>query len=474
MAKGKPLMVESIELPVAGARGVAIGRMEDGRALMAKGAVPGDTAKVRITKKKKSHWMGEVVEVLQPSSDRVAPQCAHFQLCGGCVWQNMQYDAQLRWKAQEVRENLRRLGGVEVEEELPIIPSQETFYYRNKLEYSFTAERWLDAAEVASNEEIADRRACGFHIPGRWDRVFEVHHCWLQPEPSNAIRNSISAWSLQHNWTFYHPRERKGWLRSMMIRNTLDGQFMVMIQTGHREEKARAILTENLLEHFPQIRSLYFAVNDKANDSLYHLDMELVAGEAGLVEEMPAYAGGKPLQFRIGPKSFYQTNPKQASNLYRVALDWAEVNENSLVYDLYTGTGTIALYLAQKAGKVVGIEGVPEAVVDAEQNARENGVHNVSFFAGDMRKVLNSDFVQANGQPDVVVTDPPREGMHPDVVQSLIALAAPRIVYVSCNSATQARDLALMKDHYRVVKSRAVDMFPHTAHVENVVLLQHR
>jgi len=215
-------------------------------------------------------------------------------------------------------------------------------------------------------------------------------------------------------------------------------------------------------------------VNDKANDSLYHLDMELVAGEAGLVEEMPAYAGGKPLQFRIGPKSFYQTNPKQASNLYRVALDWAEVNENSLVYDLYTGTGTIALYLAQKAGKVVGIEGVPEAVVDAEQNARENGVHNVSFFAGDMRKVLNSDFVQANGQPDVVVTDPPREGMHPDVVQSLIALAAPRIVYVSCNSATQARDLALMKDHYRVVKSRAVDMFPHTAHVENVVLLQHR
>lgn len=472
MVKRKQLVVESIHLTTAGARGVAIGRMEDGRALMVKGAVPGDVAKVRITKKKKSHYVGEVLEILEPSPDRIEAPCQHFDLCGGCVWQNMGYDNQLKWKSSEVRENLRRLGDVVAEKEEPILPSKEVFYYRNKLEYSFCAERWLEPHEIASGEEIPDRRALGFHIPGRWDRVFEVDHCMLQPEPSNAIRNRISELAKEHNWTYYHPRAKTGWLRSMMLRNSVAGEFMVVIQTGHEDLKARQILIDDLLKNFPEIVSLWFSVNTKVNDSIYDLDLELISGKEVILEEMPAYKEGRPLQFRIGPKSFYQTNPKQAPELYRIALDLAQVDKDSLVYDLYTGTGTIALYLAQQAGKVIGIEGVPEAVEDARLNAKNNGLSNVEFFSGDMRKVLNAEFVAEHGQADVIVTDPPREGMHPDVVKLLLELRPERIVYVSCNSATQARDLSLLKEGYALKVSHPVDMFPHTAHVENVVLLE--
>lgn len=471
MPKHKRLILPSIALNSAGAKGVAIGRTEEGKAVMVKGAVPGDLADVRVVKKKKSHLMGEVHRLIEPSPSRTDPACAHFELCGGCVWQNMVYEDQLRWKDDEVVQNLRRIGGVEPLERSGILPAPMPFGYRNKMEFSFTSERWLSAEEIDSGRDIADRRALGFHIPGRWDRIFEVENCLLQPDPSNAIRNQVGKWAREHDWSFYHPRERTGWLRNLMIRNNREGDFMVMVQTGYREEAARKILAEKLLESFPQISSLWFAVNEKTNDAWYDLDMELVSGQEAIIEKMKGWNGGPEMQFRIGPKSFYQTNPEQASELYRIALDMSGIEEGSIVYDLYSGTGTIALYMAQRAAKVIGVEGVEEAVQDAQKNAALNGIENAHFFAGDMRKVLNEDFFAREGVPDVVMTDPPREGMHPDVVAQLLSAAPKRIVYISCNSATQARDVALLKEAYQVSKSRAVDMFPQTAHVENVLCL---
>ena len=476
MAKRKsgPLILKEVELTAAGARGVAIGKADDGRVVLVKGGVPGDLMDVRVTRKKKRMWMGEPLEIHRSSSDRVRPQCKHTAICGGCTWQQMDYSRQLFWKQTEVRENLRRLGELEIEGEEEILAAPKVFHYRNKLEYSFSSERWLSEEEIASGLDIDDRSALGYHVPGRWDRVFHVDECLLQPEPSNEIRNFLHSYSKDKGFSFYHPRERTGWLRTVMFRNTLDGAFMLLLQVTEMREVELNEWVEEICRQFPQIKSIYVAVNNKVNDAIYDLDLHLLHGDEVLVEEMPAFDGGETLRFRIGPKSFYQTNPEQAAQLYRIALEFADVQSRSLVYDLYTGTGTLAIYMARIAGKVIGVEGVPEAVADADKNAKLNGISNAEFYSGDMRKVLTADFVNEHGMPDVVMTDPPREGMHPDVVERLRLMAPEKIVYVSCNSATQARDLKMLKDVYRVVRSRAVDMFPHTAHVENVVLLQKR
>ena len=470
MGMKKPVIIEGLYLHAAAAKGNAIGRDSEGRVVFVKGAVPGDTVRVRVVKKKKQFIEAKLLEVTEFSEQRVAPECQHFELCGGCSWQNLKYEHQLENKFNEVVNNLKRLGHVEPEVIEPILAAPKNFFYRNKLEYSFCAERWLTDEEVKSDENF-DRRAFGFHIPGRWDRVFEVEKCLLQPDPSNAIRNFISVLAKEHDWTYYHPREKTGFLRSLMLRNNSKGQFMIALQCSEDRREEIHFLLDKLKEKFPEICSIYFAINEKANDSIYDLDLIHYSGDSVLIESMPGFQGGKELHFRIGPKSFYQTNSDQASELYRVALEFADLKEEGLVYDLYTGTGTIALYLAQKAKKVIGIEGVEEAVVDARINAEKNEIENVQFFSGDMRKVLNEEFIAKHGTPEVIVTDPPREGMHPDVVQQILKINALKVIYVSCNSATQARDLSLMSDQYRIVKIKPVDMFPHTAHIENVALL---
>lgn len=470
MGAKKPVIIEDLHLHGAAAKGNAVGRDSEGRIVFVKGAVPGDTVRVRVVKKKKQFLEAKLLEVTEFSAMRTEPECTHFDLCGGCSWQNLKYEHQLENKHSEVVNNLKRLGHIEPEEVESILPAPQTFLYRNKLEYSFCAERWLTDEEIQSKESF-DRRAFGFHIPGRWDRVFEVEKCLLQPEPSNAIRNFISKLAIERDWTYYHPRERTGFLRSLMIRNNSKLQFMLALQCSEDRREDIHFLLDRIKEEFPQVSSIYYAINEKANDSIYDLNLIHYSGDEVLIESMRGFEGGKDLKFRIGPKSFYQTNSQQASELYRIALEFADLKEEGLVYDLYTGTGTIALYLAQKAKKVVGIEGVEEAVIDARINARENGIENVEFFSGDMRKVLNAAFLEENGMPEVIVTDPPREGMHPDVVQQIININAQKIVYVSCNSATQARDLAMLSEKYRIVKVKAVDMFPHTAHIENVALL---
>jgi len=457
-----------------GAKGKAVGK-KDGKVYFVEGAVPGDVCDVQVFRKKKSFFEGKAMSFETLSPDRVEATCVHFGTCGGCKWQNLSYEAQIRLKEQDVKSNLKKIGGVNPQEYLPIIGSEDAYYYRNKLEFTFTSNRWLMPEEISKDLTFAHRNGVGFHMPGMWDKVLDVNHCHLQPEPSNGIRNFVRAFALANGITFFDLRQQNGFLRTMMIRTATTGQVMVVFQLGEENNEAMEALFAALNEAFPQITSLQYAINLKQNDSIYDLDIKVWSGQDHIVEEMaPYFEGNENLKFKIGPKSFYQTNSKQAGVLYRTALDFAEIAEGQTVYDLYTGTGTIALFMAQKAAKVVGIESVPEAVADAFENAKMNKISNVDFVAGDMRKALNDDFIAQHGVPDVIVTDPPRDGMHGDVVAKLLELAVPKIVYVSCNPATQARDLALLSEKYDVIKSRAVDMFPQTHHIENVVLLQKR
>lgn len=477
MARGKrePLILESIEMTGAGAKGKAVGRTVEGRVVFVQNAVPGDVVDVRVFKKKRSFMEGRPVHFHQLSPYRVEPVCAHFGTCGGCKWQNLDYTKQLEYKADEVRNNLERLGHVQVGEYLPILGCDEPYFYRNKMEYSFSNKRWITEEEVESSGEIDQKNALGFHIPGMWDKVLDIEKCHLQPEPGNAIRNFVRSYALDNDLTFYDLRKEHGLLRTLTIRTALSGEVMVLIQYYDDDPIAREGLMNALAAEFPQITSLMYTINQKGNDSIYDCDIQLFHGRDHIFEEMPGYRDGdNTLRFRIGPKSFYQTNPKQAHALYVQALDFAEIRESDLVYDLYTGTGTIACFLALKAGGVVGIESVPEAIEAAKYNAEINGISNAEFVVGDMKEALSADFVTQHGMPDVVVTDPPRDGMHGKVVEQLLRMKPRRIVYVSCNSATQARDLGLLQEAYTVVKSRAVDMFPQTHHIENVVVLDLR
>lgn len=462
----KEIFLENIEVLRAGAKGVSIGKTPEGKTVLIQDAVPGDLVNVSVFKKKSSYLEGKAVEILRSSEYRVNPKCIHFGVCGGCKWQNLAYSAQLRFKQDEVENNLKRIGGFHDLKVSPILGSAQEYYYRNKLEFTFSNSRWLTLDEIRDSEATYERDALGFHIPGQWSKVLDIKECHLQAEPSNSIRLEAKRFAVENGYDFYDLKNQEGFLRTLMIRSNQKGEFMVMVQFFREDEPKRIAFLENLRRKFPEIVSLLYAINPKGNDSIYDLEIQVYAGEDHLMEEM------EDLKFKIGPKSFYQTNPQQAYELYKITRDFADLKGDELVYDLYTGTGTIAQFVSKKAKKVVGVEAVQEAIDAANANAERNGITNCTFYCGDMKDIFDDAFIEANGTPDVIITDPPRDGMHKNVVENILKINPKRVVYVSCNSATQARDLEMMKHQYKIVKVQPVDMFPQTHHVENVVLLE--
>jgi 23S rRNA (uracil1939-C5)-methyltransferase len=459
--------LEKVLITDIGAEGNALARV-DNLVVFVPMLIPGDIVDIKVIRKRKKYLEGRVVKFHQYSPDRIEPRCIHFGICGGCKWQHLPYNLQLKYKEKQVRDNLIRIGKIDIPEINPIIGSSGIFLYRNKLEYTFSDKRWLTKEEVASGAKFEKEDALGFHIPGLFDKVLDIEECHLQPDPSNSIRNAVRQYSLENNLQFFDLREQKGFLRNIVIRNSLDGKVMVIVVFFHDDFEKRNGLLDFIASEFPQVNSLMYVINSKKNDSLNDQEPILYKGEDHLVEEMDG------LKFRIGPKSFYQTNTRQALELYRIVRDFAELTGKEIVYDLYSGTGTIANYISALAGKVIGIEYVDEAVKDAIINSEINGISNTHFFAGDMKDILSEAFFASNGKPDVIITDPPRAGMHEDVIK-IIANASPdRIVYVSCNPSTQSRDIQLLSDDYNVERAQPVDMFPHTHHVENVVLLKRR
>jgi len=466
--KKRNQVFEQLEILDAGAKGKSIAKAPDGKVIFINNAVPGDVADIQTTRKKKAFYEGTAIEFHKLSDKRVEPVCQHFGTCGGCKWQFMGYEHQLFYKQQEVENNLKRLGKIELPEMTPILGSKDIYFYRNKMEFSFSDSRWLTLDEIRSNEDFNDKEALGFHIPGMWDKILDIKKCHLQADPSNSIRNFVKQFSIENDLSFFNTREQRGLLRTLMIRTSSIGEIMVLVQFFSDEKEKRELLLDNLADKFPEITSLQYVVNPKGNDTIYDQDVICYKGRDHIFEEMEG------LKFKINAKSFYQTNSEQAFELYKITRDFAGLTGKELVYDLYTGTGTIAQFIAKNAAKVVGIEAVPVAIEDAKENAKRNNIENTEFFAGDMRKVFTSEFIKQHGHPDVIVTDPPRDGMHKDVVAQIIGILPQRIVYVSCNSATQARDLALLDEHYKVTRVQPVDMFPQTFHVENVVCLEKR
>lgn len=466
--KNKRVILENLEVIDAGAKGKAVAKAEDGRIVFINNAVPGDIVNVQTTKKRKGFFEGSAISFSKYSEKRVEPICPHFGTCGGCKWQNMGYEHQLFYKHKEVEQNLKRIGKIELPEFEPILGSEKQYFYRNKMEFSFSDSKWLTLDQIRSGEVIENRNALGFHIPGMWDKILDLDKCFLQADPSNAIRDFVKEKAEELNLTFFNTRNQEGFLRTLMIRTSSTQEVMVLIQFYYEDKENRELLLKAIAEEFPQITSLLYVINSKGNDTIYDQEIGLFYGRDHIFEEMEG------LKFKINAKSFYQTNSEQAYELYKITRDFAGLSGNELVYDLYTGTGTIAQFVAKKAKKVVGVEAVPDAIEAAKENALLNKIDNAEFYVGDMKKVFNEDFINTHGKPDVVITDPPRDGMHADVVQQLLNLEAQRIVYVSCNSATQARDLALLDEKYRVIKVQPVDMFPQTHHVENVVLLEKR
>lgn len=466
--KSNRTVFENVTVVDAGAKGKTIGKAPDGRVIFLNNTVPGDVVDVQTTKKRKAYFEGSAINFHTLSDKRVKPVCEHFGTCGGCKWQDMGYEHQLFYKQKEVENNLRRIGHLELPEITPILGSKQQYFYRNKMEFSFSDSRWLAPDEINSKKEITDRNALGFHIPGMWDKILDVKKCHLQEDPSNAIRLETKDFALKNGLSFFNPRNQFGLLRTMMIRTASTGEIMVLIQFFENDKEKRELLLNHLATTFPAITSLLYVVNSKQNDTIYDQKVACFAGRDHIFEEMEG------LKFKINAKSFYQTNSQQAYELYKITRDFAGLTGEELVYDLYTGTGTIAQFIAKKAKRVVGIESVPEAIADAKANAILNNIGNTSFFAGDMKHIFNAEFIKQNGTPDIIITDPPRDGMHKDVVEQIIKIAPKKVVYVSCNSATQARDLDILKEMYTITKTQAVDMFPQTHHVENVVLLEKR
>ncbi|MCL1969763.1 MAG: 23S rRNA (uracil(1939)-C(5))-methyltransferase RlmD [Bacteroidetes bacterium] len=462
----KSYIVENLEIIDAGGEGKAVGKKE-GLTVFMPFAVPGDVVDVEIFKKKKGYAEAKILNIKTKSPHRIEPKCEHFGLCGGCKWQILDYETQLKYKQKQVEDCFRHLGKFEFPPVLPIIPSKNQYEYRNKLEYTFSHLRWLDDEDMrlrADGEEL-ETRGLGFHIPGKFDKVLNINHCYLQAEPSNEIRNSTRVFAMAHDISFYNIRNHEGILRNLIIRNNAKNEMMVIVALTEMNDKTKLLL-EFLKEKFPQISSLFYVINTKLNDSISDLEPVLYAGTPHITETM------EDLHFKIGPLSFFQTNSLQALELYKVAREFAKITPQDIVYDLYTGTGTIALFVAKQAKKVIGIEYVEAAIEDARYNAQQNGIDNTVFFAGDMKDVLNENCTKRNGKPDVVITDPPRAGMHPDVIARLLEMETPRMVYISCNPATQARDLIELAKKYTIEKVQPVDMFPHTHHVENVVELK--
>ena len=465
MKQRRNKILENIRLLSAGAKGVSVGKTEDGKTVLVKGAVPGDLVNVRVKKSKSNYFEGEAVEILEYSEHRVEPKCIHFGTCGGCKWQNIAYEKQLDFKHSEVANNIKRIGGFSEFEEVPILGAPDQYFYRNKMEFSFSNARWLTQYEISSEENFGNRDALGFHIPGMWSKILDLKECWLQEDPSNKIRLAVKNYAVENGLEFYDVKEQKGFLRTLMLRQNSKGEWMVLFQLYKDNKAERMKLFDYLLMMFPHITSLVYAINPKGNDSIYDLDIQNYYGDGFLYEEMNG------LQFKIGPKSFFQTNYKQALELYRKTLEFADLKGNEVVYDLYTGTGTIAQYVARNAKQVIGIESVQEAIDAAIEHAELNGLQNTTFYCGDMKNVFNDEFLASHPKADVLITDPPRDGMHQKVVEQILKLSPERIVYVSCNSATQARDIALMKEDYDLIKILPVDMFPQTHHVENIALL---
>ncbi|WP_026708737.1 23S rRNA (uracil(1939)-C(5))-methyltransferase RlmD [Flavobacterium frigidarium] len=462
------VVFHQIKVLDAGAKGVSVAKAPDGKVVFIPNVVPGDVVDVQTFKKRKSFYEGKAVHFHELSEHRVEPVCQHFGVCGGCKWQNMNYTQQLYYKQNEVLNHLQRIGKIELPDFEPILGSEKKFFYRNKMEFSFSNSRWLTEAEISSTEDLGNRNALGFHIPKMWDKILDINKCHLQEDPSNAIRNEVRDFANKHGLTFFNPREHSGLLRTLMLRTASTGEIMVLIQFFEDDKIKRELLLDYLYDKFPEITSLQFVINSKANDTLYDTDIQLYKGRDYILEEMEG------LKFSINAKSFYQTNSDQAYELYKITRDFAGLTGEEVVYDLYTGTGTIAQFVSKKAKKVIGVESVPDAIKDAKANAVRNEITNCEFFVGDMKVVFNDSFIAQHGQPDVIITDPPRDGMHKDVIEQIMKIAPSKVVYVSCNSATQARDLALMDEKYKVTRVRPVDMFPQTHHVENVVLLELR
>ena len=447
------------------AKGMGVAKSEDGAVYFIKNVVPGDIVDIRAYKKHKGYFEAEPIKWVTTSEDRRDPPCEHFGICGGCKWQHLSYEAQLKFKEKGVLHNLKHIGKSHPQEIIPILGSENPYFYRNKMEFSFSNKRWLTSEEI-SLEDTIERNGLGFHKPRMWDKIVDINKCHLQADPSNEIRNAIRAFAITNGFEFYDSREQRGFLRTLMIRNTTQGEVMVLIQFFEEQTENINLLLNYIKNSFSQVTSLLYCINSKGNDSLYDQEILCFSGKTYITEQLDG------LKFRITAKSFYQTNPKQAASLYAIAKEFAQLKPQDTVYDLYTGTGTIALSLAKECEKIIGIESVPEAIEAAQENAKLNSIENASFEVGDMKACFNDDFIEKYGRADVVITDPPRDGMHKDVVAQLLKLSPKRIVYISCNSATQARDLELMKDSYDLLKSQAVDMFPQTHHVENIVLLQ--
>lgn len=463
-------LIENVRIEAVAAEGKALAHVDE-KVVFVPYVVPGDVVDLQVKKKKHSYMEAVAVKIHEYSPLRDEPFCRHFGICGGCKWQCLKYEEQLRAKQQQVVDNLQRIGKIELPEISPILGSRLTKAYRNKLEFGFSDKRWLTEDEIRSNTEYSNKDAVGFHITGAFDKILDITECHLMDDINNRIRNDIREYALEHELTFYDLRENKGLLRSLMIRTSNIGELMFLVQfrIENKEEKQQAMaLMQHLADTFPEITSLLYVDNHKCNDTFADQPIHVFKGQDHIFEEM------ENLRFKVGPKSFYQTNTEQAYELYKVARSFAALTGNELVYDLYTGTGTIANFVARSARQVIGIEYVPEAIEDAKVNSQINGIENTLFYAGDMKDILNREFIEKHGRPDVIITDPPRAGMHQDVIDTILFAAPLRIVYVSCNPATQARDLNLLDANYKVVKVQPVDMFPHTQHVENVVLLEKR
>lgn len=447
--------------------GMGVAKDDSGAVYFIKDTIPGDVVKINIYKKKRDYFEAQPITFLKKSPHRVTPPCNHFGLCGGCKWQHFKYSQQLKFKESGVLKNLEKIGKVNPKEILPIIGAPDTYWYRNKLEFSFSTNRWLTSAEIESKEEHV-RLGLGFHKPGRWDKIISIDTCHLQIEPSNKIRNALRDFAIEQQIPFFDLQQQRGLLRTLMIRNTQAGDFMVLLQFFESKPKEQEKVLTFLKNEFPEITSLLYCVNSKANDTIFDQEINIFAGKDYLIETMGT------LKFKITSKSFYQTNPKQAYALYELVKSFAAMEGNEIVYDLYSGTGTITLFLAALCKKIVGVESIPEAVEDAEYNAQINQIKNASFEVGDMKHIFDETFIEKHGKPDLIVADPPRNGMHKNVIHQIIIIQAPKLIYVSCNSATQARDIEKLSCIYDVQISQAVDLFPQTSHVENVVLLKRK
>lgn len=462
--KQKPFF-ESIRIEDIGSEGKAIARAGE-MVVFTTYAVPGDIVDLQVTKKRSKYAEANITRFHKYSDDRAEVFCKHFGVCGGCKWQILPYEKQLFYKHKQVKDQLQRIGKIELPEILPILGSEKNTFYRNKLEFTFSNRRWLTNEELNSPQE--NNNGLGFHVPGLFDKIINIDKCWLQPEPSNKIRNFIYSYAVENGLSFFDIKQKQGFLRTLIIRTSTTGEIMVILSFYYENERLREDLLQAVKKEFPEITSLLYVINSKGNDTITDQNILCYSGQEFILEKM------EDLKFKIGPKSFYQTNSEQAYNLYKIVRDFAQLNENDTVYDLYTGTGTIANFVSKQARKVIGIEYVPEAIEDARENSRINNIRNTVFYAGDIKSVLNENFYHENGFPDVIITDPPRAGMHDDVIESVINSGARKIVYVSCNPATQARDLSLMDSVYKTIKIQPVDMFPQTHHVENVVLLERR